>query len=170
MIVYSKKNVSSDVENLDAKIAVLTTLFKYFNQNPKSFVQCEMIISQIKSFEVKNHFPHLFFCQRGVLFWQPCMSFSNKNPKKTKMKVFWRKSLHWKCLSGREQRTFDSRSRKDLVEKWQSFLTSFRKKILRYFDKKLFLSPNVTWTRKMQFWKHSGNFCQKLEKVSLRDR
>ena len=83
-----KKNVSPDVEHLDAKIAVLTSLFNYFNQNPKSFVQCDMIISQIKSFEVKNRFTHLFFCQRRLLFWQPCMSFSNKNPKKRKWTFF----------------------------------------------------------------------------------
>ena len=171
LIVYSKKKVSTDVEHLDAKIAVLTSLFKYFNQNPKSFVQYEITISQIKSFELKkNHFPHLFFCQRGLLFWQPCMSFSSKNPKNNENERFSEKITSVKVLVWKGTRHFSQSFRERFGRKMTKFSDQFPKIFfLGFLDKKLFLSPNVPCTRRMQYWQHSGIFCQKLEKVSLKD-
>ena len=68
------------------------TFAQVFSQNTKSSVECEITISRINSFEVYNHFPQLFFCQRRLLFWQPCRSFPTKNPKKQPKWTFFRKN------------------------------------------------------------------------------
>ena len=72
------------------KKAVLTSLSEIFSQNPKNFVRCDITISRIKWFEVNNHFPQLFFCQRRLLFWQPCRTFPTKNLKKQRKWKFSR--------------------------------------------------------------------------------
>ena len=170
LIVYSKKDVFPEVVNLDAENAVLTSLFEIFSQNPKSFVECEITISRIKSFEVNNHFLELFFCQRRLLFWQPCRSFPTNNPKKQRKWTFSRENHFIESVSLEGNKAFWTIVPGKIWQKNDKvFWPVSEKRILRYFDKKLFSSTNVTWTRKMQYWQHSGNFCQKLEKVSLRD-
>ena len=85
-----KKDVSPDVALFDAEIAVLTSLLKISRRNRKTFVQSEKSISRIKSIELKNHFPQLFFCQRSPIFDNSAGSFSLKmQTKQQKWKCSW---------------------------------------------------------------------------------
>ena len=157
--------------HLDAENAVLTSLFKIFGENPISFVQSEKTISRSKSFELKTTFLNCPSVNVDY-FWRPCRIFPAQSPHKTtKMKVFPRKSLRWKCSSGREQGIFDDRSSKTLVEIWQNILTSFRKKrFLRYFEKNTFSSKCSRGYVDCTIDSPKEKFCQKLEKVALKAR
>ena len=85
-----KKEVSPDVVLFDAEIAVLTSLLKFSRRNRKSFVQSAKSISRIKSFELKIHFPQLFFCQQSPFFDNSAGSFSLRmQTKQQKWKFSW---------------------------------------------------------------------------------
>ena len=74
----------------DAEIAVLTSLLNFSRRNRKNFVQCDKTISRIKSFELKNHFPQLFFCQRSPFFDNSAGIFSLKmQTNQQKWKFSW---------------------------------------------------------------------------------
>ena len=94
--------------------------------------------TRIKSFEVKNNFPHLLFCQRRPFLDNLAGFFPLKIQTKQRKWKFSRESLRWKCSFGRKQSIFDHRSGENLVEKWQTFLSSFRKKCVLVFLKKKF--------------------------------
>ena len=114
----------------DAEIAALTSLLNFSRRNRKNFVQSEKTISRIKSFELKDHFPQLFFCQRSPFFDNSAGIFSLKmQTKQQKGKFSW-ESHFLESASLEGNTAFLTNFGKYLVEKWQIFSPSFLKKVV----------------------------------------
>ena len=74
----------------DAEIAVLTSLLNFSPEIVKILFEVTKPISRIKSFELKNHFSQLFFCQCSPFFDNSAGIFSLKmQTNQQKWKFSW---------------------------------------------------------------------------------
>ena len=131
LIVYSKKKMFLRMLFFfDAEIAVLTSLLKILRRNRTSFVQNEKTISRIKSFELKNHFPQLFFCRRSPFFDKPAGIFKLKmQTKQQKWKFSWEN--HFLEIASMEgNKAFLTIVPENICGKMTFFSPSFLKKVV----------------------------------------
>ena len=157
LILSSKKRSLSGLCSSRRRECSIDTLFKSFSQKSKDFVQCDITISRIKSFELKNHFPQLISCQHRPFFDNSAgVSPLKIQLRQRRWKVSWENNFV-ECVSLQENKDFlivvqgFFGSKKEKI-----FCPSPHKKVCLPFWKKYFHLKTFPWMRRLNHWEPVG--------------
>ena len=170
LVGCSKKRCFSGGSSSRSGECSINITVENFGRKPKNLVQCEETITWIKSFEVKTNFLSCFSANVGLFLTTLPEVFPSKSKQNNGSQSFSKKIASLKVLVWKGTTHFRQSCREMFGRKMTKVFAQFPKKLCLSFVEKIIFTTKCPRTRRKQYWKQFGKFCQEPEKVSLKAR